>query len=164
VENEDNTINERLSKIEEMCAVYEERIFINRIQIIDVDYNLSKEDLIKMASLEIYTHCYNCAKYLTALQKQINDQTGRYNWFDRNLDLLLNREYENQKGFSWQEKKANALKNNEVAKKMEETKQKFKMETDRLNWLVNRIQYQTDFASRIAYQKSKEEYVEKDRN
>ncbi len=157
---ENGTIKDELEKIEKMCDQYEDKLHLVKIQLVEVDYNLSQDDLQKMSSQQIYGLCFEMSKYLTALQKEVNRQTGRFNWADRQLSLLMDRESYNQKATYWQERRAQVLINNEAAKKLERMKTQFKMEIDRLSYLPKRIEYQIDFASQIAFGKRKEEYAQ----
>ena len=151
------TIKDELDRLEEMCETFESKLFLGRIVVKDTDYMMSKDELMKKTPLQIYGECYEWAQYLTGLQKEIGKQNARHNWFEHNLETLLNKENINYKGFSFAERKAEAYNRNSAAQVLARRKEQFKMEVDRLWSIVKRIEYQIDMAKNIAYAKQAEE-------
>lgn len=155
---ETDNIKSRIEDVEKILEEYNQKLYLDRIKLkeIDLDYNVSI--ISSMACEDIYKLCLDLSYYGLGLQKEVNKIKQRMIWTEQNLNKRLSILAAKEQGYGFEEKKAKALSGDEYSQKLYDLKTKCMLHLTSFDFIVNKIDFISKLAMSIAEAKKKEEY------
>lgn len=159
--------NVRISQIEAMLDEYtEEKLLLRKIKMVDARLDITTKDLALMNSEQLNEWRFEIAQYLAAIQKDIGKHKSRLNWAERNLRYYLSLKVKNNegeyKGYGFEEKKMDAMRNDNYAKKLNDLAARSQMALERLEFMPQKIAALVDIAKDMIWARKKESYKSDD--
>lgn len=160
----EQTVSERLAEIDKVLDGYEEqrglKPSIAKQKVSDY-LDLSEDQLDKFTASECGNAAYMLSGFALHIQREINKEVSRVTWADTNLSILLADKLSKYHGVSYEERKNQAIKDNDYAMKLYKIKVYAQQRADRLSYLPSRIEYVasklTDSQKRKSYEERKEQ-------
>lgn len=136
-QEESQTIDARLKKIDEILETYEGKLGLGRIgppSEIDKYLNLDRQGLAKLTAEECGDAAYILTRFAHYIQRELNKETSRITWANDLLPIMIANEVGKYKGYSYEERKYQAIKNNSAALKLHQIKSYAQQRRDRLEY------------------------------
>jgi len=158
-ESTPKSLSQQIQEVDKFIEEINGKLCLNKIKLNECDLDVSRNDLLGMSKSELDGLRWDFGKYMLGLQKQINNYTAKMNWAETNLKTFkeLHANDDDNRGFTWQERCANVLANNEYAKKLEFFRSRSKLLYDQYWGIINRIEFLCKVIDSISYSKRKED-------
>ncbi len=153
MENEDVERKGEISKVESLLEEYtEEKLLLKKVKLPeDARIDMTTDQLARMDIDQINDWRFEMAQYLLYLQKEINKHKSRSNWAAGALRTYISKKAVDCDGFLFEQKKANAMKNDNYAEKLDKLALKSQAALDRLEFLPNKIISLMDIAKDMSW-------------
>lgn len=145
-ENESSPIETRLEQVEKILAEYERSVGMPELLITETDKNESSDILAinlahlqKMTPRECQEKAFAIQRYSYFVQRSINKEQSRVRWVEENIKSIIAPRLGQQKGYSFEERKLTAVRENDVAMKLDKIRVHAQLRIDRLSFLTNRL-------------------------
>lgn len=152
------TVEEQITKVEKILLEYEEGLHLNQFDIKEVDFEEDLKKIDKMSLEDIHLTMLSWGYYATGLQKQVNKHEARAWWAGKNLNMLLCKEASDYNGYTYGERRDQALVENSFARALYKLEEQSHMAVLRLKFMVQRIDYLTKSAQDFIETKRRAQY------
>ncbi len=151
------TLQEKLEDLDKVLREYEQKLYLNRITLKEVNIDVGISNIKSMHHEDIYHLALEWEYYVTGLQKEINHQRALLTWVESNLKKLLESRASDKSeawtGYKFEERQAEVLANDEYAQKLYKVKCNVTMKIDTLAYLPAKITSMCKLACEIAESK-----------
>lgn len=106
---------------------------------IDNYLGMSRYELAKLSNEECGEISYILNAFAFHLQKEINKEQSRVNWAQAKIDLKVGDLAQQYKGYSYEERKRQAINNDDILRKLEEIRRYAQTRLDRLSYLPGQV-------------------------
>ena len=90
------------------------------------------------------------------LQKEINKEQSRVNWAQAKIDLKVGDLAQQYKGYSYEERKRQAINNDDILRKLEEIRRYAQTRLDRLSYLPGQVNKMANSLEQLQRSKKRE--------
>ena len=117
---------------------------------------MSRIELCKLSGEECGEISYILQAFAFHLQKEINKEQARVNWADNLINLKAADLAQQYNGYSYEERKKQAISNDDLLRKLEEIRRYAMTRLDRLSYLPARVAKMADSLEQLQYSKRRE--------
>ncbi len=143
---------DRIEKLDRLLTEYvEEKLLLKHLHVPDINLDITKDELMHMPVEDIHGYRLELSKYITYLQKEINTHQSRAKWAAGALRVYLGSKAADFAGFTFEEKKMNAYKHDEYAKKLNKLALESEACLDRIKFLPDKFEVTLGVAKDIAW-------------
>ena len=100
--------------------------------------SLSPSVLRKLTAIECVEAAFILGQYAHRLQQAVNREQARVDWAEESIKKIIARTINNYKGISYEERKMQAVRDNDAASKLDTIRVKAKLRIDRVSYLANK--------------------------
>jgi len=106
--------------------------------------NITKEELASFSAEECGISAYILSKFAFFLQKSYNKERARITWAEETIKTVICHQTPQYKSYSYEERRLQATRNDEHARKLDDIRMYAKQRSDRIAYLSTR----TDFMAK----------------
>ena len=114
--------------------------------------SMSRDQLEKLDRQTCAVIAYELVAYSVFIQRALNRQMARVNWAKENIKRIIGPKLGNYKG-SWNQQEYSAIKDDDVANKLQRIKIYAQGRVDRLSFLASSLKNLGDFLKNLQYSK-----------
>lgn len=160
-----NAILKKMADLDVILNKYSgEKLLFNKINIPDARLDLNTQDIAGMSSEGINMWRFEVAQYLVGLQKEINKHKKVVNWANAALKLYIGTKAVDCAGFTFEEKKMFASKNDNYAKNLNTIIMTSQAYLDTLEFIPAKINMLLEIAKDIIWARKREDYYNENRS
>lgn len=156
---EDEAYRKLLEETNEMLDDYERSLGIPRMTIgskIEDYLNLTREEIKKLSPEDCGEIAYIVARYAYYLQDKHNRQIANMNRAEANIKIIIADKIDQYTGYGYEEKKNKAIKDNELAMKLEYVRVNAKLRSDYLFMQAQRVEFMAKLLNDMKFIKVKQ--------
>ena len=111
-------------------------------------FNMTRTQLEALSAEDCAHGCYILSNLALHIQRTLNRETSRCNWISRNIKILIADKVSQYRG-SWDQQETQALKDNDVGKKLYQLLTENTVRIDRLNYIATNVRQLAEALSNI---------------
>jgi hypothetical protein len=139
------TADERLAELDRILDEYELRLGVPALtgedevttearRVLD----LPPSELRKMSAIDCGVAAHVMEQFGRRVQQAVNREQARVTWADRSINRIIAKKVNNYKGYSFEERKLQAINDDDAASKLDEIRVKAQLRIDRISYLAAR--------------------------
>lgn len=100
--------------------------------------NMTPSLLRKMSAVDCAEAAFCLGQYAHRVQQAINREQGRVTWAAESVKRIIAKKVNNYKGYSFEERKLQAVNDDDAARKLEQIRVRAQLRIDRVSYLAAR--------------------------
>jgi hypothetical protein len=157
----ENVVLKKLEELDKILKTYtEEKLLFKKINIPEARLDLSTKEISGMTTEELNMWRMEIAQYLIGLQREINQHKKTVNWANSALKLYIGVKAVDCAGFTFEEKKMWAMKNDNYVKNLNTIIMTAQAYLDTLEFIPNKINTMIEVARDMIWARKREDYNE----
>lgn len=136
------TPEQELNWLDDKLDEFEKRISLPRIGVVDQAEKYLNLDVssVKMTPEEFGEAAVTLSRHSLYVQKCCNKETSRILWLDKRIKDIITPRLNQQKGYSYVEKRDSAIREDDVASRLETERVRCEIRAARLSYLASKVE------------------------